>query len=57
VEVEVDILWCLSACLFEREERERERVERRKVEEEEEEEEHPAMILPLKVLCSVCSCY
>lgn len=55
VEVEVDILWCLSACLFEREEREMERVERRKVEEEE--EEHPAMILPLKVLCSVCSCY
>lgn len=53
VEVEVDILWCLSACLFEREERERERVERRKVQEE----EHPAMILPLKVLCSVCSCY
>lgn len=48
MEVEVDILWCLSACLFEREERERERVERRKVEEEEE-EEHPAMILPLKV--------
>ena len=23
MEVEVDILWCLSACLFEREERER----------------------------------
>ena len=30
--MEIDILWCLSACLFEREERERERVETREKE-------------------------